>query len=108
MDRANARKIAELVTNEQLQNMLETAKEKITDWRKVSNVNKGLTVGASWNVLAKDFNVNAEYHILTKTNLIREFGEFLTDDFGLKKVKSQKQSQLPTHQEPIFKELKDE
>ena len=63
MNRIDARKIAETITNEQLQQMFETAKAKITDWTKVSSVNKGMTKGVSWNILAKDFDVNSKHHI---------------------------------------------
>ena len=101
MNKKDARKIAETITNEQLQEMFEIAKVKITDWTKVSNVNKGMTKGVSWNILAKDFDVNAEHHILAKTNMVREFGEFLPDE--LKPQKKVRQFQTPTtHQDPEF------
>lgn len=100
MNRNDARKIAEIITNEQLQQMFETAKEKITDWTKVSNVNKGMTKGVSWNILAKSFDVNAKYHILAKINMIREFGEFLPDE--IKPQKKIRQFQTPIHQDPQF------
>jgi len=100
MNRNDARKIAETITNEQLQKMFETAKAKITDWTKVSNVNKGLTKGIGWNILAKDFDVNAKHRILAKINMIREFGEFLPDE--LKPKKKIKPFSPPTHQDPQF------
>ena len=100
MNKNDARKIAETITNEQLQEMFETAKSKIKDWTKVSNVNKGLTKGTSWNILAKDFDVTAKHHILAKTNMVREFGEFLPNE--LKIQKKVRQYQSPIHQEPKF------
>lgn len=100
MNRNDARKIAETITNKQLQQMLETAKAKITDWTKVSSVNKSFTKGVAWNILAKDFDVTYKYHILSKTNMIREFGEFLPDELKIKKVK--RQFPTPTHQDPQF------
>lgn len=100
MNRPHARKIAETITNEELKNMFETAKIKISDWTKVSNVNKSLTKGTSWNILAKDFDVTTEYHILAKTNMIREFGEFLPND--LKPKKKIVNNNTPIHQEPKF------
>lgn len=100
MDRNDARKIAETITNEQLKNMLEMAKQKITDWTKVSHSNLGMTKGTAWNILAKDFDVTKTYHILAKTNMIREFGEFLPDELKIQKKK--RQSPLPVHQEPQF------
>lgn len=73
MNRTDSKKIAEKITNEQLLEMFNVAKTMIRDWTRISNVNKGMTKGVSWNILAKDFDVNATYHILAKTNQIMEF-----------------------------------
>ena|SRR3990167_2470350 len=101
MNRNDARKIAETITNEQLQQMLETAKAKITDWTKVSNVNKGMTKGAVWNVLAKNFKCDTKYHILAKINMVREFGEFLPNE--IKPMANRHVSDKPPfHQDPEF------
>ena len=80
--------------------MFETAKAKITDWTKVSNCNLGLTKGVAWNILAKNFDVKTNHHILAKTNMVREFGEFLPDE--LKPKKKVRVYQKPTHQDPQF------
>ena len=101
MKRYEARNIAETITNEQLRQMFETAKVKIKDWTKVSKVNKGMTIGTSWNILAKDFDINKKYHMLAKTNMIREFGEFLPEELKPLKKKVAKQTK-PIHQEPIL------
>jgi len=101
MNKSDARKIAEIITNEQLQQMFETAKTKIVDWTKVSNVNKGMTKGTSWNILAKNFDVKATHHILAKTNMIREFGEFLPEELKPKK-KIKNHHSNPIHQNPEF------
>ena len=98
MNRTNARKIAETITNEQLQQMFETAKNKITDWTKVSNINKGMTKGVAWNILSKDFDMSANYHILAKTNMVREFGEFLPDQAKPKREKRKVNASV--HQDP--------
>lgn len=104
MKRHEARRIAEHITNDQLQQMLDSAKAGVKDWTKVSAVNKSLTKGAAWNVLAKDFDVNHSYNILAKTNMVREFGEFLPDE--LKPTRSSKPNRVPIHQEPIFNQIK--
>jgi hypothetical protein len=101
MNRNDARKIAESITNAQLLDMLNRAKKEIKDWTKVSSVNKGLTKGTSWNVLAKDFDVNHNYHIMAKTNMVREFGEFLPVE--IKPKKKTKKNTNPVHQDPIFR-----
>jgi hypothetical protein len=100
MNRSDARKIAETISNQQLMEMFERAKKEIKDWTKVSSVNKGLTKGTAWNVLAKDFDVNYNYHIMAKTNMVREFGEFLPVE--IKPMKKTKMNINPVHQDPIF------
>lgn len=102
MNRKNARKIAETITNEQLQQMFKTAKINITDWTVVSNVNKGMTKGVGWNILAKNFDVNAKHHMLAKTNMIREFGEYLPDELMSRKEIKKQTYKPPVHQKPIF------
>ena len=99
MNRNDARKIAETITNEQIQEMLNSAKSGIKDWNRVSSVNKGMTKGTGWNILAKNFDVTLSYHILTKTNMIREFGEFLPDELKIKKTTRSYTTNL-VHQEP--------
>lgn len=100
MTRTQAKKIALIITNEQIQEMLYNAKTNIKDWTKVSIVNKGFTKGTSWNVLAKDFDINKTYHDLTKINMVREFGDFLPEDMKIKK--QIKNHTIPIHQDPQF------
>ena len=100
MNRPDAKKIAQYITNEQIQKMFDNAKVSIKDWTKVSIVNKGLTKGVAWNILAKDFDVNIRHHIMAKINMIREFGDFLPDEMRIKK--EAKRLQTPVHQDPLF------
>lgn len=100
MNRYNAKQIAEVITNEQLKLMFDTAKKQITDWEKVSIVNKSFTKGTAWNILANKFDVTKKHHILGKINMVREFGEFLPEE--LKPKKKVKVYPTPIHQEPIF------
>ena len=102
MNRTNARKIAETITNDQLQEMFDRAKREIKDWTKVSTCNKGFTKGVAWNILAKDFDINHNHHIVAKTNMIHEFGEFLPDLLKPEKHKGKLPSKPPIHQDPIF------
>ncbi len=101
MNRSAARKIAETITNEQIQQMFENAKAQISDWTKVSNVNKGMTKGVAWNILARNFDVNAKHHILAKCNMVWEFGDYLPDNLKPKK-KAKGTGKPPVHQEPKF------
>jgi hypothetical protein len=100
MNRKNSKLIAELITNEQIARMFEKAKAGIEDWSVVSAVNKGMTKGAAWNILTKAFDVDKRTHILAKTNMVREFGDFIKDEFDLPK-KTRKKI-IPHHQEPVF------
>lgn len=101
MNRPDANKIAETITNEQLLQMFNSAKDNIVNWNRVSNINKGMTRGAAWNVLAKDFNVNKDYKVIIKYNMIREFGKYLPDE--LKPIRKNRTIQgNPPHQEPNF------
>jgi len=103
MNRRDARKIAEVITNEQIQEMFNNAKSNISDWAKVSNVNKGITKGTAWNILAKNFDITINHHILAKTNFVREFGDFLPEELNLNQNKSKiKQIIIPVHQDPMF------
>jgi len=101
MNRNDARKIAETITNEQIKEMFENAKSKITDWTKTASANKGLTKGTAWNILAKDFDVNKTHHILAKKNMVWEFGDFLPEELKIKRQKTIR-SIPPVHQKPIF------
>ena len=105
MNRKFARKLADTITNEQLLLMFVKAKTNITDWEKVSIVNKGLTKGVAWNVLAKDFDVNKKYHVLGKTNMIREFGEYLPEELK-PPPKEKKRNFTVVHQNPDFNSYK--
>lgn len=100
MNRRQARKIAETITNIQLEEMLNSARLGIKDWTKVSNVNKGMTKGTSWNILGKDFRIKDKYHILAKTNMVWEFGDFLPPNMLEPKKEKIRTGPLPVHQEP--------
>lgn len=98
MRRHEARKIAEGVSVEDLKQMFLNAQNGIKDWTKVSRVNKGLTKGTAFNILSK-CGIDEKTHILAKTNIVWEFGEWLPN--YRKEVKTKSQSAEPTHQNPI-------
>lgn len=104
MNRTLARKLAETITNAQLKDMFDKAQNGIRDWTKTATVNKGMTKGAAWNILAADFDENKEYPTIAKTNMIREFGDFLPQQLrNPPKDKKQYEPKAPVHQEPRFK-----
>lgn len=95
-----ARIISEVITNEQLLKMMETARTGVKDWKQVSILNKGITKGYAWNILAASFDVNRSIAHILKINMIREFGEFLPKELIPKDKKNV--NIKPIHQEPIF------
>ena len=103
MNKKNAKVIAETITNEEIQIMFDNAKKYIADWTAVSNVNKGMTKGAAWNILASDFNLDTSYHNMSKVNMLREFGDFLSGDLKPKPTPPPPPGKPPVHVEPIFK-----
>jgi hypothetical protein len=103
MNRKNAKEVVETITNQQLKQMFERAKYEIKDWTQRSLVNKGMTKGTAWNVLAKDFDENYNYHIMAKINMVREFGEFLHEELKPINEPHIQDKSKPYHQDPIFK-----
>lgn len=101
MTRHEAMNLADKITNEQLLQMFKSAKDNIKNWTDPSKVNRGLTKGAAWNVLAKYFNVNKDYILIIKYNMIREFGKYLPDELKPTRAKRTIQSN-PSHQESNF------
>jgi len=101
MNRKDARKIAETISNQELKQMFDSAKISIINWKQVSICNKGMTKGTAWNVLAKDFDINYDHHILAKTNMVREFGDWLPGNIKPTRV-PKNPSKPPYHQDPIF------
>lgn len=102
MNRKDAKAIAANITNEELLTMLTNAKKYIKNWKVRSIVNKSMTKGVAWNILAKDFDVNYKYHILAKINMIREFGEYLPDHLKIMKEKKITDVKPIIHQDPKF------
>lgn len=98
MERNAAKKIAETVSVEDLKQMFINAQNGIKEWTKVSRVNKGLTKGTAFNILSK-CGVDEKSSILAKTNMVREFGEWLPN--YEKEIKPTRQEVITTHQEPV-------
>ena len=100
MTRAEAKKLAQKVSVADLKYMFVSAYSKIRDWSKPSKVNKGMTVGAAFNVLSK-CDIDKNTHIMTKINMIREFGEYLPD-YEPPVKKERKTNSALYHEEPTF------
>jgi len=101
MNRSYAKKLAQTITNKELETMLNNAKVGVLDWTKASKSNKGISRGTNWNMFCKDFNVNHKISEIIKFRMIEEFGEFLPIELHEPKKKKPDYVQ-PTHFDPIF------
>jgi hypothetical protein len=100
MNRGDAKRIAQDITDDELGQMFENAKLGITNWSAVSSCNKWFSKGTAWNILYKAFALGHTGSVLGRTNMIREFGDFLP---GHKKPPRKPPTKISiTHQEPIF------
>lgn len=102
MNKRDAKIIALTITNEELAEMFDTAKRFITNWTEVSSVNKGMTKGTAWNILAYEFDVKVNYAEMAKVNMIREFGEYLPKHLKIPKPQKSPRDIKLVHQEPKF------
>jgi hypothetical protein len=103
MNRTEASKLAETVSLEDLKQMFKNAQTGVKDWTIASRVNKGLSLGVTYNILSKGLNEKkneGEIHHIAKRNMIWAFGEFLPG--YTKPVKDKKTAIVPSHQEPNF------
>jgi hypothetical protein len=76
MTRSEAKKLAETVTINELKFMFVNAYGRVKNWEVPSKVNKSISLGASFNIYT-NCGLDENTHILAKTNMIRDFGEYL-------------------------------
>lgn len=80
ISQSDAKKIAQKITNEQVDQMLEKAAYSIRDWNVRSRVNKTFSIAWTWNILASKRNSLPEHRRIRNgivANLILDFGHFL-------------------------------
>lgn len=94
----DAKILAGMVKADELKQMFRNAQAKITDWTKTSVINKGMTIGVSFNIYTA-CEITDKLPEFVKANMIREFGEFI-DGYKVSEAKSHKPVLQPTHQEP--------
>lgn len=105
MNKQEAKKLAETITLDDLKAMFRSAQEKVTDWKRVSRVNKGATIGTTYNILAfspDHYSSVSEISRPGLVNMIWEFGEYLP---GYEKpaTKTKTREIKVVHHEPKFK-----
>lgn len=103
MNRTEAKKLAEKTTYADLRQMFINAQNSITDWTPPSRVNKGMSLGAAFNILTAGFDNHSsayEFPIHSRVNMILVFGEYLP---GYKKSSKKTRPKIYVHhQEPVF------
>lgn len=101
MNRHEAKKLAETVTLEDFKQMFLNAQSQIKDWTMPCRVNKGMSLGAAFNILSKnvmDRTSIKETHPIAIKNCIWAFGEYLP---GYEKtVKAERAAIVVHHEEP--------
>ena len=102
MNKSDAKKIAETITFDQVEEMFNNAKANITNWEEVSAVNKGMTKGAAWNILKHGVKPEIVNQPLALKNMIWEFGDHLPEHLKIKKIRKNKTQTGFFHQKPIF------
>jgi len=102
MNKSDAKKIAETITFSQLQEMFNNAKENITDWTVVSNINKQMTKGTAWNILFVGLKLETMLYPMAIKNMIWEFGDYLPSNLKIQKKSNDKSTVIVTHQDPRF------
>jgi hypothetical protein len=100
-----AKKLALILTKDDLIQMFKNAQERHKDWHEVSTINLGLSKGTAYNILkhARPYANNAFNGGVF--NAIREFGEYLPQhilDKIIREKKVKRTDITPCHQEPIF------
>lgn len=105
MNRIEAMVLSEVVTLDELKEMFRNAQNNIEDWERMSRINKGMTIGAAYNILSFEpdkYSSIKDINTLGIINMIWEFGEYLP---GYEKPSSKPRPDRSTviHQEPKFK-----
>lgn len=101
MNRANAKRIAETVTREELADMFARARMVITDWTKACPVNPAVSIGWTWNLMWPLFKKGERLSDPVIKNMVWAFGDYLDESLKPEK-KTRRTLPVPHHQAPIF------
>jgi hypothetical protein len=108
MNKLKAKRLLNLVSNEDIKEMLFNVKYKTEDWSESSIINVSLSKGAAWNILTKDINFNEKLYHIHKLNLLREYGDYLPQRVldQLVVVKKENPKVEVIHEEPNLDNVK--
>lgn len=104
LTKKQCRELADRITNDEILQMLESAKSNISNWSKPSNNSARISKGKIWNMLAANFDIDYPYSDLAKFKLLLEFGEYIPAhlrEYKQPKFKAKEDKQV-MHEEPIF------
>jgi hypothetical protein len=104
LTKQKARELSKTITNDEIQQMLDTARNNITDWSKPSNSIIKASKGYAWNILGGNFDIKYEYTWDELYKLLLEYGEYIPahlKQYYQPKEKVKKEKKL-LHEEPIF------
>lgn len=94
--------ITYVISNDDLIETLENARQNIKDWEKPSKANKGLSIGVHWNLFCKDFYISNDISKICKYRILEQHQKFLPNH--LQEPKAKLVRNKPSHQEPIFQQ----
>jgi hypothetical protein len=104
LTKQKARELSKVITNDEIQQMIDSYKNNTSDWSKPCNTNKKMSKGYMWNISGGNFNVKYEYTWDEKFKLLVEYGEYIPahlKQYDQPKEKVKKEKQM-LHEEPIF------
>ena len=101
MNRADAKRIAEVVTREQLAAMFARAKVGIADWTQRCPVNPAVSIGWTWNLMWPLFKKGDRLGYPVIKNMVWAFGDYLDESLKPEK-KTRRTLPVPHHQAPVF------
>jgi len=97
----DSKKLAETLPHDAFTRMLENVKNNISFWENPSRDDKGISRGIVWNLCAKNYDSESSFYV--KFQLLREFGEYLPEEYQ-PKIRGRKHNYNPIHQKPIFRD----
>lgn len=107
ISKSDCRKLSDLISNEDIDEMLMRAIREVPDWKVPSRANPRMSRGIHWNMFCKDYDPKLYQAPVIKYRLLEEYGEYLREDLKPTSKKKQLKEIKATHQEPIFDNFKD-
>jgi hypothetical protein len=104
LTKSKCRELSKTITNDEIQQMIDSYRNNTSDWQKPCNTNKKMSKGYMWNISAGNFNIKYDYTWDEKFKLLVEYGEYIPAylrEYNQPKEKVKKEKKM-LHEEPIF------